>query len=121
MAPTVLLIDDSIFMRAMLKRLATDAGLQVVGEAGNGQEGIEQFKALHPTVVVLDIIMPVMDGLQALEAIRKSSPKAVVVMCSSSGQQAMIDQARQLGARDFIVKPFDHKEVTTVLRAAAGL
>lgn len=121
MAPTVLLVDDSIFMRAMLKRLASEAGLQVIGEAGNGQEAVEQFTALRPTVVVLDIIMPVMDGLQALEAIRKVSPKAVVIMCSSSGQQAMIDQSRQLGARDFIIKPFDPKEVLTVLRAAAGL
>lgn len=103
----ILVVDDAAFMRMTLKNIITQAGHEVVGEAGNGIEAIDTFKAVKPELVTMDITMPEMDGIQALKEIKKCDPKAKVVMCSAMGQQGVVIEAIQSGAADFIVKPFN--------------
>lgn len=104
---TVLIVDDAAFMRMTLKNIITSAGHEVVGEAANGLEAIEQYKSAKPQLVTMDITMPEMDGIEALKEIKKVDPKAKVLMCSAMGQQSMVIEAIQSGASDFIVKPFN--------------
>ena len=103
----ILIVDDAAFMRMMLKDILTKGSHVICGEAANGQEAVEKYSELKPDLVTMDITMPVMDGIQALGRIRQSDPNASVIMCSAMGQQAMVIQAIQEGAKDFIVKPFD--------------
>ena len=119
-APTLLIVDDLAFMRTAIRDISVSAGIQVVGEAANGREGVEKFIDLRPDVVLLDITMPVMDGLQALKLIRQRDPQASVVMCSALGQQEYLLKAIQLGARDFIVKPFRPDRIVSAVRKAAS-
>lgn len=107
----ILVVDDAQFMRMMLKDILTKAGHTVIGEASNGKEAIERYKQLKPDLVTLDITMPEMDGIQALKGIRAEDPNAKCVMCSAMGQQAMVIEAIQTGAKDFIVKPFQAERV----------
>lgn len=111
----VLLVDDSAFMRNLLKKLIVEAGSEVIGEAENGQVGVEKFDSLSPNVVFMDIMMPVMNGLDALRAIMKKNSSAKVVMCTSVGQEKVVSEAVEAGASDFIVKPFTKDDVTAVL------
>ena len=111
----VLIVDDAAFLRMRLAKLLTDKGHQVV-EAQNGKEAVERYREEHPDVVLMDITMPELDGIQALQAIRAKDGKARVVMCSALGQQNMILEAMQAGAKDFIVKPY---EPTRVLETVA--
>ncbi len=104
---TILVTDDSKFMRHMLKRILEDSGHQVIAEAENGHEAIELYSLLSPELVTMDITMPEVDGLQAVKEICLRDPKAKVIMISSIGQQYMILEALNYGARDYIVKPFD--------------
>ena len=106
MAVRVLVVDDAAFMRMMVKDILSKNGYEVVGEAENGMKAVEKFAELRPDLVTMDITMPEMDGISAVKAIRKIDPKAKIVMCSAMGQQAMVIEAIQAGARDFIVKPF---------------
>lgn len=116
---SVLIVDDLSFMRTALRDITQEAGLNVIGEASNGHEGVLKYFSLKPTVVLMDITMPVMNGLQALKKIRQRDPKAVVIMCSALGQQEYILKAIRLGARDFIVKPFKPDRIVSAVQKAA--
>jgi len=98
----------------------TQNGYEAVGEAENGMKAVEKFAELRPDLVTMDITMPEMDGISAVKAIRKIDPKAKIVMCSAMGQQAMVIEAIQAGARDFIVKPFQADRVLEAVRKAVG-
>ncbi len=107
----VLIVDDLTFIKMVLKDLVEKAGFRVVGEASDGEEALRLFEQRHPDVVLMDITMPKMDGLTALQKILSVDPEAKVIMCSALGQQRLILQAIQLGAKDFIVKPFRPERV----------
>lgn len=109
-----LVVDDAIFMRTVLKKMLIEAEFSVVGEAANGLQAIEMAKALQPDIVTLDITMPEMDGIAAIDKILEVSPKTKIIMCSAMGQHSKVVEAIQKGAKDFIVKPF---EKTRVLQA----
>lgn len=103
-------------MRGMLRSILEGAGYQVVGEAANGEEALEQYAELQPDLVLMDIVMPVMDGLEATERLRRSQPRAKVVICSAMGQKETVLKAMQAGARDFIIKPFTPERVLEAVR-----
>ncbi|WP_053960482.1 response regulator [Sulfobacillus thermosulfidooxidans] len=111
---TVLIVDDAAFMRLRLKKLLTQQGYDVE-EAANGQEAVEKYQAIHPDCVLMDITMPEMSGLDALKAIKDMDSTAKVIMVSALGQQAMVIQAIQNGAKDFIVKPYEPERVLASL------
>lgn len=122
MATKVLIVDDAAFMRMMIKDILTKEGcFEIVGEAENGQIGIDKYMELKPDVVTLDITMPVLDGIGCLRAIKEKDPSAKAVMCSAMGQQALVVEAIQAGAKDFIVKPFQRERVVEALKKAAGI
>lgn len=114
----ILVVDDAAFMRVMLKDILTKGGHQIVGEAGNGVEAIEQYKKLKPDLVTMDITMPEMEGIEAVKRIKQEDPKAKVIMCSAMGQQLMVVQAIQAGANDFVVKPFQPDRVLEAVKKA---
>lgn len=116
MSENVLIVDDAAFMRMMVKDILSKNGYNVVGEAENGAIAVDKYMELTPDLVIMDITMPEMDGLQAVREIRKRAPEARVIMCSAMGQQAMVIDAIQSGAKDFIVKPF---QADRVLEAVA--
>ena len=103
----LLVVDDAMIMRAIIKDTARHAGWEIAGEAKNGAEAVEKFRELSPDLVTMDIVMPEMDGVEALRAIRTETQDAKVVMISAIDQRAKLDECIQLGAVDFIVKPFD--------------
>ncbi len=106
-----LVVDDAIFMRTVLKKMLTEEGFEVVGEAGNGLEAIQMAARLQPDIITLDITMPEMNGIKAVPEILKVSPKSKIIICSALGQQAMVVDAIRKGAKDFIVKPFEKSRV----------
>lgn len=114
----ILVVDDAAFMRMMLKDILSKEGYEVVGEAANGLDAIEKFSSLKPDLVTMDITMPEKDGLQALKEIKKMDSGARVVMCSAMGQQEMVIDAVQSGAKDFIVKPFQGDRVLEAIKKA---
>lgn len=120
MANGILIVDDAAFMRMMIRDVLTKNGYEILGEAENGQKAIEKFKELNPDLVIMDITMPEVDGIQAVKEIKKISPDAKVVMCSAMGQQAMVIEAIQAGARDFIVKPFQADRVIEAVKKVIG-
>ena len=107
----VLVVDDAAFMRKMVTDALTGGGHEVVGEAGNGVEAIARFQELKPDLMTLDITMPEKDGLAALAEIVAADPSAKVVMCSALGQESKVLEAIKLGAKDFVVKPFQPARV----------
>jgi two-component system, chemotaxis family, chemotaxis protein CheY len=107
----VLIVDDAAFMRMMLKDILTKGGLEVAGEAVNGNDAFEKYKELQPDVVTMDITMPEKDGITAVKEIRAVYPQAKIIMCSAMGQQPMVLDAIQAGAKDFVVKPFQADRV----------
>lgn len=111
MGKKVLIVDDAAFMRMMIREILERHGYEVVGEAENGEQAVEMYKKLRPDLVTMDITMPEMDGITAVKEIMKFDPKAKIIMCSAMGQQAMVIDAIQAGARDFIVKPFQPERV----------
>ena len=111
MAHKVLIVDDAAFMRMMIKDILVKNGYDVVGEAENGEVAVEKYKDLNPDLVTMDITMPEKDGIQALKEIISLNSNATVIMCSAMGQQAMVIDAIQAGAKDFIVKPFQADRV----------
>ncbi|MBR2483830.1 MAG: response regulator [Oscillospiraceae bacterium] len=119
MAKKILTVDDAAFMRKMVKDTLTKAGYTDVYEAVDGADAVEKYGELAPDLVIMDITMPNMDGLEALKAIRAKDPNANVVMCSAMGQESMVMDAVRSGAKDFIVKPFKPdrilKTVSTIL------
>jgi len=118
MANTVLLVDDAAFMRMMLKDILVNNGYQIIGEAENGIVAIDKYMELKPDITIMDITMPEMDGLQAVKEIRARDPQAKIVMCSAMGQQAMVIEAIQAGAKDFVVKPFQADRVLEAVSKA---
>ncbi|MBP2640095.1 MAG: response regulator receiver protein [Firmicutes bacterium] len=120
MGTRILVVDDAAFMRMMIKDILTKNGYEIVGEAENGLRAIEKFQELRPDLITMDITMPEMDGISAVKEIRKIDPSAKVIMCSAMGQQSMVIEAIQSGARDFIVKPFQPDRVLEAIRKAAG-
>jgi len=113
---SVLIIDDAKFMRITLSKLFEEHSFTVAGMAENGVEGFELYKKTSPDIVILDITMPVMDGIETLQAIIDYDPSANVIMCSAMGQQKLVVEAIELGAKDFIVKPFDEKKVIETVK-----
>lgn len=120
MSIKVLVVDDAAFMRMMIKDILSKNGYNVVGEAENGQKAVEKFQELRPDLTTMDITMPEMDGITAVKQIKKLDPGAKIIMCSAMGQQAMVIEAIQSGARDFIVKPFQPDRVLEAIRKAVG-
>jgi len=113
-----MIVDDAAFMRMMLKDILSKNGFTVIGEAENGAVAIEKYMELQPNLTIMDITMPEMDGLQAVKEIRKRDPKARVIMCSAMGQQSMVIEAIQSGAKDFVVKPFQAERVVEAVTKA---
>ncbi|MBO8155227.1 MAG: response regulator [Bacillaceae bacterium] len=118
MSKKVLIVDDAAFMRMMIKDILEKNGFEVVGEAQDGNEAVEKFQELSPDLVTMDITMPEKDGITALKEIKEMSPEAKVIMCSAMGQQAMVIDAIQAGAKDFIVKPFQADRVMEAVKKA---
>ena len=111
MARTVLICDDAIFMRTMLGDILQQAGFEVVGEAETGVQAVEKYRTLRPDLVTMDIVMPDMGGIDADREITKRDGAARNLMCSAMGQQALVVEAIQAGAKDFVVKPFQPSRV----------
>jgi len=107
----VLIVDDAAFMRMMLRDILEKMGHEVVGEATNGQEAVDAYRRLKPDLVTMDIIMPDVMGIEAVKGIMKENPQAKIVMVSALGQQAMVKEAIESGARDFVIKPFQEANV----------
>ena len=120
MAVRVLVVDDAAFMRMMVKDILTKNGYEVVGEAENGMKALEKYQELKPDLITMDITMPEMDGISAVKEIKKVDPNAKIVMCSAMGQQSMVIDAIQSGAKDFIVKPFQADRVIESIRKVLG-
>jgi two-component system chemotaxis response regulator CheY len=116
----VLVCDDAIFMRTMISDILTQAGFEVVGEAESGSQAVEKYRALKPDLVTMDIVMPDMGGIEAVREICKADPEAKILMCSAMGQQALVVEAIQAGAKDFVVKPFQPSRVLEAVQRVLG-
>jgi two-component system chemotaxis response regulator CheY len=112
---TVLIVDDSKTSRSMLRNILTENGYEVVDEAVNGQEGYEKYCELKPEFVTLDITMPIMDGIEALVKIKEANPDAKVIMVTAAGQKGKMIEAIKLGASEFVTKPFETKQIISIL------
>jgi len=121
MGTDVLIVDDLTFIKLVLRDLVEKAGFRVVGEASDGEEALAQYQDKRPDVVLLDITMPKMDGLTALKKLLEIDPQANIIMCSALGQQQLIIQAIQMGARDFIVKPFRPERVISAIKNSLNI
>lgn len=120
MAKNILICDDAAFMRMMIKDILTKNGYNIVGEAENGAKAVEKYAELKPDLVLMDITMPEMDGIEALKKIKAADANASIIMCSAMGQQAMVIESIQSGAKDFIVKPFQADRVLEAIKKAVG-
>ncbi len=120
MGKKILIVDDAAFMRMMIKDILSKNGYEVAGEAENGARAIEKYKELIPDLVIMDITMPEVDGIQAVKEIKKVNGDAKIIMCSAMGQQAMVIESIQAGARDFIVKPFQAERVIEAVKKVIG-
>lgn len=120
MGNRILVVDDAAFMRMMIKEVLTKNGFEVVGEAENGKIALEKYQELSPDLVIMDITMPEVNGIEALKNIKAFNSAAKVVMCSAMGQQAMVIEAIQSGAKDFIVKPFQAERVCEAVKKVLG-
>jgi two-component system, chemotaxis family, chemotaxis protein CheY len=116
----VLIVDDAAFMRMMLKDILTKNGLEVAGEAVNGADAIDKYRELNPDIVTMDITMPEKDGITAVKEIKAFAPQAKIIMCSAMGQQPMVLEAIQAGAKDFVVKPFQADRVMESIKKVVG-
>lgn len=112
----ILIVDDAMFMRAAVKKTVEEAGHIVVAEAGNGMQAIEQYSAAGPDLVLMDITMPDMDGIEATKRIIAIDPEAKIVMVSAMGQMEMVVRAINAGAKDFIVKPVDADKLKSCVK-----
>lgn len=120
MPKKVLVVDDAIFMRNMIKDIFASGGFEVIGEAANGLEAVERYKELKPDLTTMDIVMPFKSGIEATREIVKFDQRAVVLMCSALGQETLVMEAIEAGAMDFIVKPFRADDVLAVARKVLG-
>ena len=120
MPKKILITDDALFMRVTLKNMLVANGYEVVGEAVNGQDAVEKYAVCRPDLVLMDITMPIMDGIAATRAIKASDPAAKVIMCTAMGQKNMVVEAIQAGAKDFIVKPFKTEDILGRIQKQIG-
>jgi len=120
MSTRVLIVDDALFMRKLIREALTPYGFNIVGEAENGEQGVNMYKELNPDLVTLDIVMPEMDGIQALTALKKWNNQAKVIMITALEQRDLMLQAVRLGVSDFIVKPFTDDRVLSAIEKALG-
>lgn len=120
MSRTVLICDDALFMRTMLGNILKQAGFEVVGEAENGLEAVERYRELKPDLVTMDIVMPEQGGIDAVREIVSEDPGAKILMCSAMGQQGLVVEAIQAGAKDFVVKPFQPSRVLEAVQRVLG-
>ena len=116
----VMIVDDALFMRNILKDICVRAGFEVVAEADNGETALEMYREHRPDLVTMDIVMPKRSGIEALQDIMAEDPEARVVMVSALGQDSLVLEAVESGARDFIVKPFKEEKVIDVIRRVTG-
>jgi two-component system, chemotaxis family, chemotaxis protein CheY len=116
MGNRILVVDDAAFMRMMIKDILVKNGFEVVAEASDGQEALEKYREHRPDLVTMDITMPEMDGITSLKKIKEIDPQAKVIMCSAMGQQSMVIDAIQAGAKDFLVKPFQNERVIEAIK-----
>lgn len=117
----ILIVDDTAFMRVLLKQIVQNNGYEVCGEAANGVEAVQKYKELQPDLVTMDITMPEMDGLQALEEIMKMDPSAKVIMCTAIDEQERMIRAIELGALEYFIKPFDEERISTMMKMIFSL
>jgi len=117
----ILIVDDTLFMRHVLRGIVEEEGWTVVGEASNGVEAVEMFRILGPDITTMDIVMPLKSGIDALAEIMTDYPDARVIMCSALGQEGLVEEARKAGAKGYITKPFEADQVKDVIRGVAGL
>jgi len=114
MSNRLLIVDDAMIMRLRIREIATQAGWEVVGEAADGNQAIEMFRRLKPDLVTMDIVMPCMDGVDELQAIREAAPNARVCMVSALNQREKLAECIRLGAIDFVVKPFEKSQLISL-------
>jgi two-component system, chemotaxis family, chemotaxis protein CheY len=117
---TVLICDDAVFMRTMISDILEESGYEIVGQAESGLQAIERYKALRPDLVTMDIVMPDMGGIDAVREITSFDANAKILMCSAMGQQALVVEAIQAGAKDFVVKPFQPSRVLEAVQRVLG-
>jgi len=114
--PKVLIVDDTLFMRALIKDILVQSGkFDVAGEATNGKEAVEKFEELQPDMIMMDIVMPILDGIEAVRQIIKQDPRAKIVMCSAVEQEPLVIESIAAGAKDFILKPFSAEKILRVM------
>ncbi len=116
MGNRILLVDDAMIIRMILRKILTEAGFEIAGEASNGAEAIRKYQELRPDLVTMDITMPEMGGIKALKSIREFDPNAQVIICSAMGQKSLIIEAMEAGAVNFLAKPFDEEKVVETVR-----
>lgn len=116
----ILVCDDAAFMRMSLIKVLESEGHEIVGEAANGLEVIEKYKTLHPDIVLMDITMPELDGIEATKQIREYDPNAGIIMVSAMGQQDKVFSAIKAGATDFVVKPFQPDRILACIKKNFG-
>ena len=120
MSHTVLICDDAVFMRTMISDILEESGYEIVGQAESGVQAIERYKALRPDLVTMDIVMPDMGGIDAVREITSFDANAKILMCSAMGQQALVVEAIQAGAKDFVVKPLQPSRVLESVQRVLG-
>jgi two-component system chemotaxis response regulator CheY len=120
MGKKIMLVDDAAFMRMMIKDTLKKNGFTDIVEAGNGEQAVATFQVEKPDLILLDITMPVMDGLEALKKLKELDSSVQVVMCSAMGQESMVVDALKLGAKDFIVKPFKPDRIMKTVNSLLG-
>lgn len=120
MGRQVLITDDTAFMRMTLRNILEKNGYQVVGEAEDGQVAVDKYLELRPDLVTMDITMPKMDGITAIKKIMEADPRAKIIVCSAMGQKALVIEALNAGARDFIVKPFQAERIVNAVQKVIG-
>jgi len=117
----ILIVDDTLFMRHMLRGIVEEEGWTVIEEAADGEEAVQKYRDCFPDITTMDIVMPLKSGIEALSEIIAIDGKAKVIMCSALGQEALIEEARKAGAHGYIMKPFDAQKVKEVIRKVAGI
>ncbi len=118
MSRTVLICDDALFMRKLINQVMTSGGFEVVGEAEDGSEAVDKYQTLKPDLVTMDLMMPQMNGIDAVREIMKLDSTACIIMCSSVGQEALVTEAMEAGARGYLVKPFQPPQLLAVAERA---
>lgn len=121
MSKRILVVDDAMFMRTAVKKILGEAGFEIVGEAENGEAAVQKYGELKPDAVIMDVTMPIMDGIAAAKSIIESDPSAKIVMCTALGQQNLVIEALKAGAKDYIVKPFLPARVVEGMNKALGI